>query len=243
MALLFVAAIVSGVVLYGPYMKKLDFGTVRHDRTNRLRWLDMHNLLGIVTLAWTLVVGLTGAMNELSTPLFGLWQQTDVKLLLAAHGGQAAPPQSALPSVQAVLQTAQRAVPGMAVTSIVYPGNPFGSPYHYLFWAQGKRTLTSRLLNPVLVDAHTGELSAVVRMPWYLRALEVSRPLHFGDYGGLPLKILWALLDLVTIVVLGSGLYLWIARRRTRDARLERILAAHGSSHALPATCLNREPS
>jgi len=36
--------------------------------------------------------------------------------------------------------------------------------------------------------------------------------LHFGDYGGLPLKIIWALLDLVTITVLGSGLYLWLRR-------------------------------
>ena len=50
--------------------------------------------------------------------------------------------------------------------------------------------------------------------PWYVKTLSLSQPLHFGDYGGLPLKIVWALLDLVTIVVLGSGLYLWFARRR-----------------------------
>ncbi|WP_114239737.1 PepSY domain-containing protein [Dyella sp. C9] len=227
MALLFVVAIVSGVVLYGPFMKKLDFGTVRRGRANRLKWLDLHNLLGIVTLAWALVVGLTGVMNELSTPLFGLWQQTDVKRLLASYEGQSVPSQEALPSVQAALETAQRAVPGMTVNSIVYPGNPFGSPYHYMFWAKGDTTLTSRLLNPVLVNAHTGELSSVVKMPWYLRALEVSRPLHFGDYGGLPLKILWALLDLITIVVLGSGLYLWIARRKTQAERVAHLLATH----------------
>jgi len=34
------------------------------------------------------------------------------------------------------------------------------------------------------------------------------------DYSGLPLKVLWGLLDLATIAVLGSGLYLWIARRK-----------------------------
>ena len=33
MGLLMVAAIVSGVVLYAPFMRKLDFGTVRRDRT------------------------------------------------------------------------------------------------------------------------------------------------------------------------------------------------------------------
>jgi uncharacterized iron-regulated membrane protein len=63
-------------------------------------------------------------------------------------------------------------------------------------------------------------------MPWYLRALEVSRPLHFGDYGGLPLKILWALLDVITIVILVSGLYLWIARRKSQAVRLARIKAS-----------------
>ena len=30
----------------------------------------------------------------------------------------------------------------------------------------------------------------------------------------MPLKIIWALLDVMTIVVIGSGLYLWIAKRR-----------------------------
>lgn len=232
MALLFVIAIVSGIVLYGPFMKKLDFGTVRRGRATRLKWLDLHNLLGIVTMAWALVVGATGVLNELSTPLFGLWQQTDVRQLLASYEGQAIPPGDALPSVQAALETAQRAVPGMTITSIAYPGNPFGSPYHYVLWAKGDRTLTSRLFSPVLVNAHTGELSGVVKMPWYLRALEVSRPLHFGDYGGLPLKILWALLDLITIVVLGSGLYLWFARRKTHAERIAHLIAVHESHEA-----------
>jgi uncharacterized iron-regulated membrane protein len=174
-----------------------------------------------------LVVGITGVMNELSTPLFALWQQTDVKSLLASYKEAIVPPQGTLPSVQTALEVASRAVPGMTVTSAVYPGNPYGSPYHYLFWAKGASTLTSRLLTPILVDARSGELSAVVRMPWYLRALEVSRPLHFGDYGGLPLKILWALLDVITIVILVSGLYLWIARRKSQAVRLARIIAAH----------------
>jgi uncharacterized iron-regulated membrane protein len=48
--------------------------------------------------------------------------------------------------------------------------------------------------------------------------------LHFGDYGGMPLKILWALFDLATIVVLISGLYLWFARRESTEARLNRVL-------------------
>ena len=55
-------------------------------------------------------------------------------------------------------------------------------------------------------------------MPWYVTSLFVSQPLHFGDYGGMPLKILWAVLDLITIIVLGSGIYLWL-RPGVRTAR------------------------
>lgn len=51
-------------------------------------------------------------------------------------------------------------------------------------------------------------------MPLIIKALFLSRPLHFGDYGELPLKIIWALLDVAAILVLGSGVYLWLGRRR-----------------------------
>jgi uncharacterized iron-regulated membrane protein len=67
----------------------------------------------------------------------------------------------------------------------------------------------------VLIDSVTAEIVDVRAPPWYLSVLLLSQPLHFGDYGGMPLKIIWALLDIVTIVVLGSGLYLWLSRRRS----------------------------
>jgi uncharacterized iron-regulated membrane protein len=213
-ALLFLAATASGVVLYGPFMRKFDFGSVRVHRTARLKWLDLHNLLGVVTLAWTLIVGATGFINAISVPLFTIWQTTDVRHALAPWQNETPSPQSELSSLQDAFDTAKRALPGTLVTGIVFPGSPFGSPHHYLFWAKGETPLTHRLFNPVLVDATSGKMTAILAMPWYLRALEVSRPLHFGDYGGLPLKIIWGLLDLATILVLGSGLYLWFSRRK-----------------------------
>jgi len=58
-------------------------------------------------------------------------------------------------------------------------------------------------------------VTASPKLPWYLWALLVSQPLHFGDYGGMPMQIIWALLDIATIIVLGSGLYLWLKRGNT----------------------------
>jgi len=91
----------------------------------------------------------------------------------------------------------------------------------------GATPLTSKMNTPVLIDGRSGELTTIAKMPWYLTALELSRPLHFGDYGGLPLKIIWAVLDLITIVVLVSGLYLWLARRRATEARIAELVRKH----------------
>ena len=61
-----------------------------------------------------------------------------------------------------------------------------------------------------------------------MSAMYLSQPLHFGDYAGLPLKILWALLDVVAIVVLVSGLYLWLGRRRAPLAARVREVSQGG---------------
>ncbi|MFT8520930.1 PepSY-associated TM helix domain-containing protein [Gluconobacter oxydans] len=220
----FVASLVSGTVLYGRFMKRLPFGAVRCDRARRLTWLDLHNLLGVATLVWASVVGFTGLVNELQTPLFGLWRVTDVRQILRPYASLPVPSQDHLSSVQKAFETAAKAAPGNVVTGLSFPGASFGSPVHYVLWTHGATPLRARLFTPVLVDARTGELTGAYPMPWYLRFLEISRPLHFGDYGGMPLRILWALLDIVVIGVLVSGLVLWAAKRRiSPDTRLRAL--------------------
>lgn len=221
---LFVASLVSGVVLYGRFMKRLPFGAVRRDRASRLTWLDLHNLLGAATLVWALVVGFTGLVNELQTPLFGLWRITDVRQILKPYANLPVPSQDGLSSVQAAFDTARKAAPGNEVTGLSFPGATFGSPVHYVLWTRGATPLRARLFTPVLVDARTGALTGAYPMPWYLRFLEISRPLHFGDYGGMPLRILWALLDVVVIAVLVSGIVLWAGKRKiATDTRLRAL--------------------
>ena len=94
MGLLLLVALVSGVVLYAPFMRKLDFGTVRRERSTRVRWLDLHNLLGIVTLVWCFVVGATGMINTWADLLIKYWQYEHVGELLKPYKGQALVPEA-----------------------------------------------------------------------------------------------------------------------------------------------------
>ena len=91
MGFLFVLAVISGVVLYAPFMRKLEFGTVRRKQSTRLKWLDYHNLLGIVTVAWALVVGLTGVINTLEEPIIDTWRARELADLVAENEGTPAP--------------------------------------------------------------------------------------------------------------------------------------------------------
>lgn len=214
MGLLLLLAIVSGVVLYAPFMRKLDFGTVRRTRSTRTRWLDLHNLLGIVTLVWALVVGATGVINTWADLVIKYWQFDQLSQMVAPYKGK--PSLVHLGSLQTAVAAARALEPQMKVGFVAFPGTSFSSPHHYAIFMRGTTPLTARLFKPVLVDAETGLVTDSRTLPWYVTTLLVSQPLHFGDYGGRPMQILWALLDLATIVVLGSGLYLWLQRRQPK---------------------------
>ncbi|WP_217362896.1 PepSY-associated TM helix domain-containing protein [Roseicella sp. DB1501] len=216
MGILFVLAIVSGIMLYAPFARHGRFGTVRSGRSARLRWLDLHNILGVVTLSWALVVGATGVVNTLAEQVIALWRFDQLAEMVAPWKGQ--PPTEAPGSVQTAVRAATAAAPGREPFFVAWPQTPLSSAHHYAVFLRGDRPATHRLLTPALVDAATGQLTAMRAPPWYVQVLLLSQPLHFGDYGGLPLKIAWGVLDLVTIIVLGSGLWLWLRRRREARA-------------------------
>jgi uncharacterized iron-regulated membrane protein len=203
-------------------MRRLDFGTVRKNKSSRVRWLDLHNLLGVVTLVWGLVVGATGVINTWADLVLKFWQYDQLSAMIAPYKGRPAPTEFG--SIHKAVDTARAAAPGMTPSFVAFPGSVFSSEHHYAVFMKGDSPLTSRLVKPVLVDAVTGELTDTRDLPWYVSSVLISQPLHFGDYGGMPLKIVWALFDIVTIVVLGSGLYLWVSRRKSSiETRIEEM--------------------
>nr|WP_313406536.1 PepSY domain-containing protein [Pseudomonas sp.] len=223
MGLLFVVAIISGVVLYAPFMRRLKFAEVRHEKARRTRWLDLHNLIGIVTVTWALVVGVTGVISASADLLISAWRTEALAAMVAPY--RDAPALTERAPVNQVLTIAAQATPAMQPDFIAFPGTRFSSEHHYTVFMKGSTHLTAHLWTPVLIDARSLEVTAIGQRPWYMDALSMSQPLHFGDYGGMPMKLLWAVLDVLTIIVLGSGLYLWWVRRRLPANARERAEA------------------
>lgn len=217
MGIMFVLAVISGVVVYRQFMRNLPFGTVRHHKRRRTRFLDYHNLFGITTVAWVFVVSLTGTINTLETPIIDAWRNDSLSALINDNAGGKAVSSAA--SLDAAIQSAKAELPGMTLQFIAFPGSAFSTSRHFAVFLHGTTPLTSEIIQPVLVDAVSGEVAGAAHTPWYVTLLSVSRPLHFGDYGGLGLKLVWAALTVMTLVVLITGLYLWWKKRKLAAAK------------------------
>lgn len=225
MGFLLVLAIISGVVLYAPFMRKLAFGEIRRDKQPKLKRLDTHNFLGVVTLVWFLIVGATGVINAWSDLVIKYWQLDQMSAMTAPY--KDLPPPKKLASLEASVFAAMAREPSMRLGFIAFPGTAFSSPHHYGIFMRGTSPVTSRLFKPVLIDAQTALVTDSREVPWYLATLLISQPLHFGDYGGMPLKIIWCILDVLCIVVLWTGLMLWWKKRHQYAPSIQARINLH----------------
>ncbi|MBP0599017.1 PepSY domain-containing protein [Herbaspirillum sp. LeCh32-8] len=228
--IVFVLSMVSGIVLYGPFMRKLAFGLVRFGRQARMVQADLHNLSAIAVMVWALVVGLTGTFLSLSPLIIGIWQKTELADLVRTL--PATTPKSLVAPDRAV-QVANEAVPGKDLAFVFYPGTEYATKRHYMVVLRGHTELEKRVYNIAVVDAETGALADRRGMPWYMQVLLLSGPFHFGDYAGMPLKILWALFTVLTTAATVTGFIIWM--KRSRNA-VRQIDAQNDKQH--PATTI-----
>src|SRR3546814_11464598 len=121
-------------------MRKLDFGTLRVSRSERLRQIDYHNLLGIVALAWMSVVGLTGVINAAATPLRQMWQMGGLAEMTEAYEGQPPLPPSRYGSIEKAMVQVREARPGH---------NPPFTPFPHCR-AAGRETVGQHVAIPVV---------------------------------------------------------------------------------------------
>jgi uncharacterized iron-regulated membrane protein len=227
------SSLVSGILAHPRVLK--DAFHLRLGGSRRLQEADLHNRLGVWALPFHVAIALTGALLGLSTLIVG------VLAMLLYRGDTAkvyglfidAPPTvnaapAPLPSLTILLAEARRRAPG---------AQPHQLTIENAGRADARVTVTSerdRLLVPqdttsfdaagrVLKDQHPHDLAAGTRI------LGGIGQLHFGWYGGLPVRVIYGLLGLALCVVTSSGVTIWLARRRDRGHAVpqwERLWAA-----------------
>ena len=208
--IIYTFTLISGFLIYGPFHKKFGFGEIRRSNTKTYA-SDLHKYLGIVCLSWGLIIGISGAFLGLSSTLIKLFQYQELQYLNQKYPTK---PEAPWASLDQVLESAQEGIPEGTFEFLAFPDTQFSPPGHFLVLFHGSTPLTEKLVELVVVDAVTGELTDVRPLPWYLKVTLLSEPLHFGNYGGLGLKVLWLILNMASLTLPILGILIW--RRKSK---------------------------
>jgi uncharacterized iron-regulated membrane protein len=182
---------------------------------------DLHRVIGIVALAFLLLVALTGAYYPFRETVQGWF--TKAGTALPPRGTPAAKPvadATAKPlTFGEIVAKAQASQPNARLAVLRPPAAPtqtWAATFHR--GSESGESVDSGAT--AYLDPLTGELirlDDVSQMAFGARLLKSIEPLHFGKYAGLPHKLLWFVLGLTPAFFFGSGVVMWW--NRTRGAR------------------------
>ncbi|MGO1070183.1 PepSY-associated TM helix domain-containing protein [Lysobacter sp. CA199] len=173
----------------------------RRERPRRF-WGDLHRLLGVWSLAFIALIGLTGVWYLIES-LGG--DAPVVKPPSASHAVAVRADGAAVD--RAVAQARQR-WPGFVIEGVV-PGGKDGT---VLLTGQAAAVLVRPRANLVAFDAVDGRwLGArdARALSVHQRISEMADPLHFGNFAGFWIKLLWFAFGMMLTALSLSGVYLY----------------------------------
>lgn len=211
--LMYVFMLISGFIIYGNFMRGRSFGEIRTASIPKL--VDLHKFVGMISFGWGLIVGLSGVFLAFNGVLIKLFQYRSLKHLSEQYQAFEGSVGADAPFTE-VVASALKAKPDSVITYVSFPDTEFGIPGHFLFLVNGTDPLTERLSDLVVVNSKTAMLTEIVELPLYLKIVLLSEPLHFGDYGGVFLKVVWAFFTLCSLAVAMFGISSFFMKRRQR---------------------------
>lgn len=216
---------ITGVLIYGRFMKRKLFGAIR-SKTLRIQYADYHKLVGISALAFNLMIALTGAWLGLQGYLQPLVigdrpgrYEVENKPLTEEED------QAFFVDYEEVVNTSKTLFPEL-VPEHIQPsrdgsrtvriaGNVPGAAYE-------RHSFSLTLDKEDLAELHRYDIRSA---PTGEKLFYVQESLHFGDYGGIALKILYAFFGLTAGFLALSGFVVYLERtereRRQKRAFIE----------------------
>lgn len=225
---LYVLALVSGVVVLLPSLIK-DLFAFRMGANLKRMWLDAHNLVGLFSLPFHLMIALTavgfGLHDQIYDALDQVVYEGRMKDVMRASNPFGAikrdrQPAEMLPPEE-LLSRLRTMAPQFEPYAIEYRDagtggaavRVWGKDERYLMRGKGFAVMspvTGAIVNTEYLPGHQGSYSAVVAAFFAL---------HFGSFGGPVVKWGYVLLGLAGAFLFYSGNLLWIETRRRTERR------------------------
>ena len=201
---------VTGFMLYRKsILKVITFRQTISWKSRRSLFSSLHRVIGVWALVFNLLMCVTGISLAITV------------VNAALKGGTATIQVPVVPvSIDAAIQKIEATYPGFEVTYARFPVSEEGT-LQFRGRFRTDPAYYGSIYSTVQVNYKTGEIERVDFLrehPWYERLLTIFHPLHFGDYAGLFVKILYCVGGLMPGLLSISGFVLWYVRRKQLPA-------------------------
>ena len=188
----------------------------RRDRSRRF-WGDLHRLAGVWTMWFVLLMAVTGTWYLIES--LGGGAPPAAQLPRGEPGTQ--PPVITGAKLDRMIARAAAAFPELDVRQVRFPSRA-GEPV--VLMGEADAWLVRMRANAIAFDPQSGEeihRHDGTQLSVHQRISEAADPLHFGNFGGLPTKILWFFFGVLLSGLSATGIYLYGIRTAT-DAPLKK---------------------
>jgi len=238
--------ILSGIFAHPTIFK--DAFKLRLKRNARMAWTDMHNRLSVWGLPFHLVITFTGAF-------LGVAGITVVALAMLAYEGDQeaaiqviqgpqpvldAPLMAASPDYESMLTRSEAADRRF---SLLVASNPKSSGHTTSVAYYEEGILSMRTSDIYRNSGEFLEKFGGSGSPAGARVFGMVQPLHYGTFGGYPIKLLYFVLSLALTYITSTGMMIWFKRKKQQGQPKPKTEAlwrgmTTGLSAALVATAL-----
>lgn len=195
-------SLISSFVIYKRWWRGF-FSWPRADRPRRL-WGDIHRLFGVWSLWFVALIAITGVWYLVES--LGGDATPPAKIALPVEGKTPAPadPQS----IDRAVATLQQHWPELRIRG----ARPSLDGQAMLLEGQARAWLVRDRANVVGFDLRDGRLldrQDGRDMNLHQRIAEMADPLHFGSFGGWPVRLIWFLFGAALTTLCFTGVYLY----------------------------------
>ncbi|QXP60427.1 PepSY-associated TM helix domain-containing protein [Olleya sp. HaHaR_3_96] len=251
-SLFFLFAIATGVIVH---WKKIIANFYTFNPKNALKrvWTDAHTALGVIGLPFQFMFAVTGAYFCLSilvlVPANFLYGGDQSQLMADLRPERktyewVAKSEKKMPSFNAFAQTTANRWEDFHLTT-GFVRNYGGTNMKYVITGELKDNKSFTGTGRIVYNAYSGDIEEE-RDPHNLVYSEdiqrvISR-LHFGDFGGLPMKFIYFILSLITCFVIVTGVLIYVEARNKKSNTLKQRLYTTKVGHIYMAICLSMFP-
>lgn len=219
-------SLLSGLYILPKFSKNTSVFNLQYLK-GRLGASQKHKFIGVGIWGWCAVVFLSGSLLSFNSLLIKSYFNYELKELSSSidvKKGQG------YVSSQVALEKLALASGDFSPYFLSFPDNEFSLDGAFVaLMADKAKGVEQRL---AVVSAYDGEVLRISELPLFLKLLVWSEPLHFGDYGGVSLKIAWSAMGLLLIYLSLSGLKIFLFRtKRIKSIQSKPVITQSKSKH------------